>query len=61
MREPVVAYILTTLLAQAEPLLPEMTRWLTAEAQRMLAALGGLWRDPKATGLYRCSKPVSAT
>jgi hypothetical protein len=28
--------------------------WLQNEATRRLAAMGGLWRDPKDVGLYRC-------
>jgi len=55
--EPIVAYIMTTMAVQQTadpPLHHAMHDWLRDEATRRLAAMGGVWRDPKDVGLYRC-------
>ena len=57
--EPIADYIATTFVSWDLPEgsdLPERMRaWLVAEAGRRLAAEGGVWRDPKAVVLFRCS------
>jgi len=56
--EPIVRYIMTMMAVQQTAehpdLLAEALDWLLAEAARRLAAQGGIWRDPKNVGLYRC-------
>lgn len=56
--EPIVRYIMTMMAVQQTAehpdLLAEVHAWLLAEATRHLAAMGGIWRDPKNVGLYRC-------
>lgn len=56
--EPIVRYIMTMIAVQqtaAQPtLLADIHDWLRAETIRRLAAMGGIWRDPKDVGLYRC-------
>lgn len=56
--EPIVRYVMTMMVVQQTAehpnLLAEVHDWLTAEAARRLAAMGGVWRDPKNVGLYRC-------
>ena len=56
--EPIVAYLMTTIATQQaadDPrTLAAIHDWLMAEAARRLTALGGIWRDPKDVGLYRC-------
>lgn len=56
--EPIVRYLMTMMAvrqtAEHPDLLAEVHDWLTAEATRRLAAMGGIWRDPKNVGLYRC-------
>lgn len=59
--EPIVRYVMTMMAVQQtaeDPnLLAEVHDWLTAEATRRLAAMDGVWRDPKNVGLYRCRIP----
>jgi ubiquinone/menaquinone biosynthesis C-methylase UbiE len=55
--EPIVAYIMTMMAVQQAtdpPLHHAMHDWLLQEATRRLATMGGVWRDPKDVGLYRC-------
>jgi ubiquinone/menaquinone biosynthesis C-methylase UbiE len=56
--EPVVAYIMTMMTVQQtaddRARYDAIHDWLQHEATRRLAAMGGLWRDPKDVGLYRC-------
>ncbi len=56
--EPIVRYVMTMMAVQQTAehpnLLAEVHDWLTAETTRRLAAMGGIWRDPKDVGLYRC-------
>lgn len=56
--EPIVAYIMSMTVVHANTsdptLLAEVHDWLTAETTRRLAVMGGIWRDPKDVGLYRC-------
>ncbi|MGI8690594.1 MAG: class I SAM-dependent methyltransferase [Thermomicrobiales bacterium] len=56
--EPIVAYIMSMTVVHANASDPTLRAdihdWLTAETTRRLAALGGIWRDPKDVGLYRC-------
>jgi len=56
--EPIVRYVMTMTqvqeVADQPGMLDEMRDWLTAEASARLAAMGGIWRDPKTVGLYRC-------
>ncbi len=41
--------------AASDPaLFAEIRAWLFDRATRQLAARGGVWRDPKTVGLYRC-------
>ncbi len=40
--------------AEQPILFAEVHDWVTAEATRRLAAMGGIWHDPKGVGLYRC-------
>ena len=55
---PIVRYVMTMMAVQQTAerpnLLAEMHDWLMTEATRRLAAMGGIWRDPKIVGLYRC-------
>ncbi len=55
---PIVRYVMTMMAVQQTAEKPdrlaEMHDWLTTEAPRRLAAMGGIWRDPKHVGLYRC-------
>ncbi|MGI8858151.1 MAG: class I SAM-dependent methyltransferase [Thermomicrobiales bacterium] len=56
--EPIVAYILSMMTVQGTA--DDRARynaihdWLQNEATRRLTAMGGVWRDPKNVGLYRC-------
>jgi len=56
--EPIVRYVMTMMAVQQTAenptLLAEIHDWLTAETTHRLAAMGGIWRDPKDVGLYRC-------
>jgi ubiquinone/menaquinone biosynthesis C-methylase UbiE len=56
--EPIVRYVMTMMAVQQTAehpnLLADVHDWLTTEATRRLAAMGGVWRDPKNVGLYRC-------
>ena len=56
--EPAVAYIMTMTAVQQTAHDPSLYHaihdWLHDEATRRLAAMGGVWRDPKDVGLYRC-------
>jgi ubiquinone/menaquinone biosynthesis C-methylase UbiE len=56
--EPIVRYVMTMMAvrqtAEHPNALADIHDWLTAEASRRLAAMGGVWRDPKKVGLYRC-------
>jgi len=56
--EPIVRYVMTMMAVQQTAenltLLAEIHDWLMAETTRRLAAMGGIWRDPKDVGLYRC-------
>lgn len=56
--EPIVAYIMTTMAVHRTADKPQAYRairdWLQEEATHRLAAMGGVWRDPKDVGLYRC-------
>ncbi|MHB8645613.1 MAG: class I SAM-dependent methyltransferase [Thermomicrobiales bacterium] len=56
--EPVVRYVMTMMAVQQTAehpnLLADVHAWLMAETTRRLAAMGGVWRDPKHVGLYRC-------
>lgn len=36
-----------------------MESWLLAVARRRLDRLGGVWRDPKDVGIYRCKATSS--
>lgn len=55
---PIVAYIMSMIAVQQTA--DDLSRynaihdWLHGEAARRLAAMGGIWRDPKDVGLYRC-------
>jgi ubiquinone/menaquinone biosynthesis C-methylase UbiE len=55
---PIVDYAMTMMQVQQVAddldLLTAVHEWLTAEAVRRLAAMGGTWRDPKEVGLYVC-------
>ena len=55
---PIVAYVMTQSVPQQAADDPELFgrihTWVTDEATRRLEALGGIWRDPKIVGLYRC-------
>lgn len=55
---PVVRYVMTSFPAQRAAstpgLLAQVNEWLTAQATERLARMGGVWRDPKSVGLYRC-------
>ncbi len=55
---PVVDYVMTLSVPQqaaSDPaLFAEIRAWLFDRATRQLAARGGVWRDPKTVGLYRC-------
>jgi hypothetical protein len=55
---PIVRYVMTMMavqqMAETPNLLADIHDWLTTEATRRLAAMGGTWRDPKNVGLYRC-------
>lgn len=55
---PIVRYILSRFGAQraaGDPeLFAELHAWLTAQAGERIAAMGGVWRDPKSVGLYAC-------
>ena len=55
---PVVRYVMTMSTPQQLTQDPDQSArvhdWLTAEAERRLAAMGGVWRDPKGIALYRC-------
>lgn len=59
--EPIVRYCATMLPTYDVPaeseLWLEVLGWLRREASRRLAAMGGVWRDPKTVALYRCSAP----
>jgi ubiquinone/menaquinone biosynthesis C-methylase UbiE len=56
--EPVVAYIMSMMAVQQtagdQARYNAIHDWLQNDATRRLAAMGGLWRDPKDVGLYRC-------
>jgi SAM-dependent methyltransferase len=56
--EPIVRYAMTQSVPQQAADDPELFgrihAWVTQEATRRLAAVGGTWRDPKCVGLYRC-------
>jgi len=56
--EPIVAYVMTMMVVQQTADRPEsytaLHRWLHDETTRRLAAMGGVWRDPKDVGLYVC-------
>ncbi|MCA1670098.1 MAG: class I SAM-dependent methyltransferase [Thermomicrobia bacterium] len=56
--EPIVAYIMSMAVVHANAsdptLLAEIHDWLTAETTHRLTTMGGIWRDPKDVGLYRC-------
>ncbi|MDQ2785578.1 MAG: class I SAM-dependent methyltransferase [Chloroflexota bacterium] len=56
--EPIVHYVMTMMVVQQTAETPTLRAdihdWLMAEAARRLAAMGGIWRDPKDVGLYRC-------
>ena len=55
---PIVAYAMTMMQVQQVAddldLLAAVHEWLTTEAARRLAAMGGTWHDPKEVGLYVC-------
>lgn len=55
---PIVQYVMTQSVPQRAAGDPELFgrihAWVAAEATRRLEALGGIWRDPKSVGLYRC-------
>jgi ubiquinone/menaquinone biosynthesis C-methylase UbiE len=54
--EPIAAYCASLLpsldIGHDAALVAEMEAWLAVEAERRLNALGGVWRDPKRTGVY---------
>jgi ubiquinone/menaquinone biosynthesis C-methylase UbiE len=56
--EPIAAYIMSMMTMQQtaddRPLYNAIHAWLQSEATRRLAAMNGIWRDPKDVGLYRC-------
>lgn len=56
--EPVVGYVASTFPSLPIPvdaaLRSRMRDWLRGEAGRRIAALGGVWRDPKDVRLYVC-------
>ncbi|MCA1666764.1 MAG: methyltransferase domain-containing protein [Thermomicrobia bacterium] len=56
--EPIVRYIMTMMAVQQTAERPtlraDIHAWLRAETTRRLTAMGGIWRDPKDVGLYRC-------
>lgn len=56
--EPIVAYIMSMTAVHTNANNPglggEIYDWLMTETTRRLAAMGGIWRDPKDLGLYRC-------
>jgi ubiquinone/menaquinone biosynthesis C-methylase UbiE len=55
---PIVDYAMTMMqvqqVAEDPDRLAAVHEWLTAEATRRLAAMGGIWRDPKEVALYVC-------
>ncbi|HEX5166449.1 MAG TPA: class I SAM-dependent methyltransferase [Thermomicrobiales bacterium] len=57
--EPIVRYV-ATLLPSVDgadsDMRVEMLNWLEREAASRLAVLGGIWRDPKIVGIYRCRR-----
>jgi len=56
--EPIVRYVMTMMavqqMAENPTLRAEVHDWLMAETTRRLATMGGIWRDPKDVGIYRC-------
>ena len=55
---PIVRYVMTMMAvqqtAERPSLIADVHDWLMAEATSRLAAMGGIWRDLKEVGLYRC-------
>jgi SAM-dependent methyltransferase len=62
--EPIATYLGTLLPSIDEAREPEMraalVTWMEREAAHRLNAMGGIWRDSKAVGLYVCRKPRTA-
>ncbi len=58
--EPIAAYIASGFApadVRAQPeRYAEIRSWLTAQARRRLQELGGVWRDPKAVGVFACRR-----
>jgi len=52
--EPILRYLWSIYQSPGDPPWPELEAWLRPEAERRLAAMGGLWRDPKQIAIYRC-------
>lgn len=56
---PIIRYVESILpsagVRPASPLARAMRAWLERETAARLAALGGVWRDPKVGALYRCA------
>ncbi|WP_034262820.1 class I SAM-dependent methyltransferase [Actinospica robiniae] len=56
--KPIVDYLMTLSVPQQAADDPELFRsiraWATVQAEMWLYVRGGVWRDPKSVGLYRC-------
>src|SRR5262245_44428451 len=52
--EPILRYLWSIFQSPGDPPWAELEAWLRPEAERRLAAMGGLWRDPKPVVVYRC-------
>ncbi|WP_088014707.1 class I SAM-dependent methyltransferase [Gottfriedia acidiceleris] len=57
--EPIVRYITSMFpsldIPDDKELYLDMQKWLQVETEKIISNIGGIWRDPKNVGIYRCN------